>query len=276
MRVLLLTSAALVAFAANSLLTRGALESQLIDAPAFTVVRVATGALMLILLLRLRPDRPAARATWTSAATLSGYAVAFTLAYTRIGAAMGALLLIGAVQVTMVAGGIARGERPRAIDWIGMAFAAVGLFVLTLPGATAPDVVGAALMLAGGVCWGVYSLAGQDARDPLASTAANFARATVLTTLALLWFLRSPHVTAAGLLLATTSGALASGVGYTLWYAALPALASWRAALVQLAVPILTALGAVVLLHEAVGPRLVPATALIAAGVWLSTRPARR
>lgn len=276
MRVLLLLSAALIGFAANSLLTRGAVSAGLIDAASFTLIRLATGAATLALLLRARRGPAADRGRWSSAASLAGYACAFTVAYTRIGAALGALLLFGAVQVTMVGVGIARGERPRRLDWIGVGLAAAGLLVLTLPGAAAPDLWGAILMLAGGACWGAYSLAGRGSRDPLGATTGNFLRGTVLATIALLPFLPDAHVTASGLLLATASGSLASGVGYTVWYAALPALAAWRAALVQMIVPVLTAFGAVVLLGEAIDARLVFAAPLIAAGVWLTTRAGPR
>jgi drug/metabolite transporter (DMT)-like permease len=274
-RVLLITSAAMIAFAANSLLTRGALGPALIDAPSFTLIRLLTGAVTLAVLLRLRASAPADRGRWPAALALAGYAVAFTLAYTRIGAAAGALLLFGAVQVTMIGGGIARGERPRAIDWLGVALAAAGLLVLTLPGAAAPDRSGAALMIAAGVCWGAYSLAGRDSRDPLAATAGNFTRGTLLAAPALAWFLREAHGSASGILMAAASGSVASGAGYMLWYAVLPALAAWRAALVQLVVPVLTGLGAVILLGETIGPRLVTAAVLIAAGVWITTWPAR-
>ena len=277
MRTLLLTVAALVGFAANSILTRGALAPGLIDAPSFTLIRLATGAAMLSLLVRLRSGAPpSAHGAWRSAAALAGYAVAFTLAYTRIGAGVGALLLFGAVQVTMIGTGLVRGERPRRSDWIGVAIAAAGLFTLTLPGATAPDSLGATLMAAAGACWGVYSLIGRLGRDSLSTTVGNFWRATVLGVLALGALVAPARVTTPGVLLATTSGALASGVGYTFWYAALPSLTAWRAALVQLPVPILTALAAVVLLHEPITTRLIVATVLVTFGVWLTMRPNRR
>ena len=279
MRVILLTSAALVGFSANSLLTRAALGDGAIDAPSFTLIRLATGALTLLVLLRLRGATARAGDAWMSALALAGYALAFTIAYTRIGAAVGALLLFGAVQVTMTGTGLVRGERPRRLDWIGVALALGGLVALTLPGLTSPDALGATLMLAAGACWGVYSLAGQRAGDPLATTAGNFARATLLAVLALGAFGAfgalsalggRAHVTPRGVLLATLSGTLASGVGYTLWYAALPALAAWRAALLQLIVPALTALLAAMLLGEAITPRLVIASALIGIGVWIT------
>ena len=269
-RLFVITAAALTGFASNSLLTRGALGPDWIDAPSFTLIRLATGAATLAVLLWLRRAPAVERGTWLQAAALAGYAVAFTLAYTRIGAAAGALLLFGAVQATMIGVGIARGERPGALDWIGMLLACCGLVVLTLPGVRAPDAIGAVLMIAAGGCWGVYSLAGRRSRDPLAGTAGNFLKGTALAAVALAPFLSGAHANATGVVLAAASGSLASGVGYTLWYAVLPAIAAWRAALFQLVVPILTAFGAVLLLHEAITARLLVATALIAAGVWLT------
>jgi drug/metabolite transporter (DMT)-like permease len=270
-RTFLLTSAALVGFAANSLLTRGALGHGLLDAPTFTLVRLLTGAVTLAVLVRARTRPASAGGSWPSAMALAGYAVAFTLAYTRIGAGIGALLLFGAVQVTMIAIGLARGERPRQIDWLGVVLASCGLGVLTLPGATSPNAIGAALMVIAGVCWGLYSLAGRRSVDPLATTAGNFTRSLVLAALALGALLPYGHYSLEGLALAAASGSLASGVGYTLWYAALPALTAWRAALVQTATPVLTILLAAAFLAEAVTSRLLIATALVAAGVAVST-----
>ena len=281
MRTASLTTITLIFFAANSLLTRGALGHALIDAPGFTIVRLVTGALALAILLRISRARSAApsagstprdNGSWLSALWLAGYAVGFTLAYVRIGASVGALLLFGGVQVTMIGIGIARGERLRPVDWIALAFATSGLVSLTLPGATAPDVVGAALMIGAGACWGAYSIAGRDARDPLGATAGNFWRATILAVLALGWSAHPDAATPNGLALATVSGAVTSGVGYTIWYTVLPALGAWRAALFQLAVPVLTGLGAALILSEPLSGRLLAAAILVGIGVYLSTK----
>ena len=281
MRTASLTTITLIFFAANSLLTRGALGHALIDAPGFTIVRLATGALALAILLRISRARSAApspgstprdNGSWLSALWLAGYAVGFTLAYVRIGASVGALLLFGGVQVTMIGIGIARGERLRPVDWIALAFATSGLVSLTLPGATAPDVFGAALMIGAGACWGAYSIAGRDARDPLGATAGNFWRATILAVLALGWSAHPDAATPNGLALATVSGAVTSGVGYTIWYTVLPALGAWRAALFQLAVPVLTGLGAALILSEPLSGRLLAAAILVGIGVYLSTK----
>jgi drug/metabolite transporter (DMT)-like permease len=265
---------ALVAFAANSLLTRAALGQGLFDAAGFALVRIATGAGALWMIARLQPARPAPPAPpWMAALALAVYLASFTAAYERIGAAIGALLLFGAVQVTMVAAGLIRGERPSVFDWLGGALAVIGLLVLTLPGSAAPDPAGAILMVAAGACWGVYSLLGRGSRSPLSDTAVNFARTTALVALPLLWFARPSAVTAAGVALAAASGALASGVGYTLWYTALRHLSAWRAAILQLVVPVLAAAGANVLLDEPIIPRLVAAGGLVAIGVWFTSSP---
>jgi drug/metabolite transporter (DMT)-like permease len=274
----LFTVLALVGFSANSLLTREALGSGALDAASFTGVRLITGALALGLLVRLRPGKANPGGSWPMALALAGYAVFFTIAYTRIGAGVGALVLFGSVQITMIGTGLARGERPGRTDWAGLALAASGLVVLTRPGSQAPDLAGALLMAVAGACWGAYSLAGRSSRDPLGATAGNFLRASVIGAAFVgVAALRSTlHVTTTGFYLATASGALASGVGYTLWYAALPSLAAWRAAVVQLTVPVATALAASVLLAEPLTPRLAVATALVAAGVGLSTRIGKR
>ena len=275
MRVSLLTAAAIVGFSANSLLTSAALGAGRLDPATFTMVRLATGALALAVLVRMSRRTARERGDWRSALWLAGYAVPFTLAYLRIGAAVGALILFGSVQVTMIAIGLARGERPARIDWLGLALAAAGLLALTLPGASAPDPAGAALMTLAGVCWGLYSLDGRRSRDPLGATAGNFLRAAPAGLLFFLAQRAHLHVTGTGLALATASGALASGVGYTLWYAALPHLAAWRAAVLQLIVPVLTAALASLLLREPIGARLIVAAAVIGAGVWLTIHPAR-
>jgi drug/metabolite transporter (DMT)-like permease len=273
-----LTAITLIFFAANSLLTRGALGHDLIDAPSFTLVRLVSGAVALAILLQAMRGRDVSRMTpresgsWMSAFWLANYAVLFTVAYVRIGASVGALLLFGAVQVTMISIGMARGERLRPQNWIALALAASGLVWLTLPGATAPDPIGAALMIGAGACWGAYSIAGRSSRDPLGATAGNFWRAAILAAIALGAVAHPATATARGIALATASGALASGVGYTIWYSVLPALGAWRAALLQLTVPILTGLGAAIILGEGLTGRLLTAGVLVAAGVYLSLR----
>ena len=277
-RTAALTAAALGGFAANSLLCRAALQDGLVDAATFTSVRLFSGAAMLVALQRaLRPrdssPRGAPQGSWTSAASLFAYAAAFSFAYRRIPAGAGALLLFGAVQVTMLAWAVRGGDRLRAAQWVGVALAMGGVVALLRPGLSAPDPAGAALMLLAGVAWGVYSLRARGVRDPLRATAANFTRAALMAAASSLASAGLAHASGRGVLLAVLSGALASGVGYTLWYAALPSLGPARASVVQLSVPLLAALGGVVLLGEVVTGRLVLAAAAIVGGVALAVSP---
>ncbi len=278
MRLLTITAAAMLGFAANSLLTRAAITGGHLDAWAFMVIRLVTGAAMLALLVSLRqapassPDsRPRGRGSWPMTLGLAGYAVLFTLAYVRIDAAPGALLLFGSVQLTMFAVALSRGETLSRWHWIGVALALGGFLVLTLPGLTAPDPVGAILMAGSGICWGLYSILGRRAVDPLGVTADNFLRASGVVLIIALAAGLGSRFSVTGLVLATASGALASGLAYAAWYSVLPALPVWRAATVQLTVPILTALGAAVFLSESLTPRLGGAMALVVTGIWLTT-----
>lgn len=271
-------AAAMMAFAANSLLCRAALGARAIDALTFTSVRLASGALVLALLVRGRSGTRDAFAAWRLGAALFAYAIGFSLAYTRITAGMGALLLFGAVQVTMIGGGLVAGERPTTREWLGLGLALAGLVGLTFPGLTAPDPGGAAFMLAAGVAWGVYSLGARAGGEPLAANAASFACSVPLALVAQgVGFVRMPpKVTAAGLALAVTSGAVTSGLGYALWYAALRGLTAAQAAIVQLSVPPLAALGAVALLGEALGTRLIVSGAAVLGGIAVALAARRR
>jgi len=273
-RTAALTVAALASFAANSLLARRALGAGLADPATYTAVRLAAGALVLPVLASATGRGRPAGGSWGSALALFAYAAAFSLAYLRVGAGPGALLLFAAVQVTMLGWSVVRGQRPMAVQWLGTAVALGGLAYLTLPGARGSvDALGAALMLAAGAAWGAYSLRGRTSRDPLPTTAANFVRAAVLA--APLVAALAPRLDArpSGILLAAASGALASGVGYSIWYAAVPALGATRAATVQLAVPVLTALAGAALLAEPVTLRFGVSALAILGGIALSIFP---
>jgi drug/metabolite transporter (DMT)-like permease len=272
---LALTALAMIAFAANSLLCRAALASGVIDAASFTALRVISGAALLGLLL-LWPPRRRLSFRAPMALMLFVYMLGFSLAYESLTAATGALLLFGAVQLTMLGWAVRSGESFGWIRWTGVALALGGLVYLLLPGVSAPNPLGAALMIVAGLAWGIYSLLGRGSRDPLADTAGNFLLAVPLGLLA--WVLVpalggvTVHVTGAGILLAVASGALASGVGYVLWYAALPGLGAGRAATVQLSVPVLAGLGGAVLLSEPLTPRLLVAGVIVLGGITLALR----
>ncbi|MCQ4348749.1 EamA family transporter [Pseudomonas stutzeri] len=279
-RLALLVALAMLAFAANSLLCRIALRDGHVDAASFTAIRLASGALALWLIVRLRGGgKPAAPGgNWPSALALFAYAAGFSWAYLQLSAASGALLLFGAVQASMILWGLWRGERLSLGQGCGLLLAGAGLAVLLLPGASAPAALPALAMLLAGVAWGVYSLRGRGAGDATANTAGNFVRCLPLAVLLGLAGLPWAHLDAAGLLLALLSGALASGCGYALWYAVLPALRATQAATVQLSVPLITALLGVLLLGEAFDLRLLLAALLLLGGVaWvlLGRAPAR-
>ena len=268
------TMAALLGFSGNSLLTRVAVADGGIDPATFMAVRIVSGALTLVAIAGWRPA--AAGGSWRSGLALAAYAAGFTYAYLRIGAGAGALLLFGSVQATMIGWGLVRGERPGRAQWLGLAIAITGLLMLTAPGLSAPDPTGATLMSAAGVAWGIYSLRGRGATSPVADNAGNFVRATPLVLAAVAALAAGVRVTPAGVLLAVASGSVTSGLAYSAWYVAVPRLGAWRAAIVQLAVPAITAAAAAVLLAEPVTFRLAASALAILGGVALSVAGSRR
>ncbi|HEY2345925.1 MAG TPA: DMT family transporter [Xanthomonadaceae bacterium] len=264
-----LTLLAMLAFAGNSLLCRIALRDGGIDAASFTAIRIVSGAMALSLIVRLRRGKFGIEGNWISAFALFAYAACFSCAYIRLPAGIGALLLFGAVQATMIGYGWWSGERLGMRRSIGMACAFGGLVGLMLPGASAPPLTASVSMLAAGCAWGAYSLRGRSAMDATAASAGNFLRATpfalVLVASAL------PHTSPGrdGVYCAIASGALTSGVGYAIWYMALRGLKATSAAVVQLSVPVLAAIGGIVLLGEAASLRLAIASAAILGGIAL-------
>ena len=269
-----LTLLALVAFASNSLLTRLALGTHEIDAASFTAIRLVAGAVMLIALV-VAQDRSWSAMKGTGVAgplALFAYAAPFSFAYLRIGAAVGALVLFGVVQLTMIGYGIARGERPSAMIWLGLVLAAAGLALLTVPSVTRPDPLGVLLMTIAGVAWAVYTLVGRGTANPIAANARSFFWSAPLALVLVLFVIGShPDAppSARGIVLALVSGAVTSGLGYAIWYRALPSLTVTQAAVAQLSVPVIAALGAVAVLGEAVSSRLVVAGVLVLSGVGL-------
>jgi drug/metabolite transporter (DMT)-like permease len=262
-----LTALAMTGFAANSLLCRQALRQTGIDEASFTLVRILSGAVMLGVIVRLRSGRFTPSGNWGSATALFAYAACFSFAYRNLTAATGALLLFFAVQSTMISHGLRAGERLRPVQLAGLILAAGGLLGLLLPGLTAPPLTGAVLMLLAGVSWGVYSLRGKDAGDPMQVTAGNFLRATLLAVTVSLFRFSLTSFDTTGLLYAVASGAVASGLGYAIWYTAIRGLKATEAATVQLSVPVLAAAGGVLWLHEPLTWRLVLASTAILSGV---------
>lgn len=277
-RLFLLTSLAMIAFAGNSLLCRLALGHTAIDPASFTAVRLAAGAASLWLVVRLRSREAAggSRGNWGSAVALFVYAAAFSFAYVSLPAGAGALLLFGAVQATMIGHGLWAGERPGPMQALGLVTALAGLAALLLPGLGAPPLEGSLLMLAAGAAWGIYSLRGRGGGDATRVTAGNFLRATPLALGLGLVMLPWSSIDAAGFGYAVASGALASGLGYAVWYTALRGLAAPTAATVQLSVPAIAAAGGALFLSEPVTLRLVLCSVTILGGIALVIQGQRR
>jgi drug/metabolite transporter (DMT)-like permease len=299
-RTLILTVLAMVAFASNSLLCRAALRQTPIDPAIFTFVRILSGTVALWLILWIQrnvmvdrtasPERsrfspqssPSGRGSpfsprekvgmramgdWVSGFALFAYAVAFSFAYVDLAAGTGALLLFGAVQATMISWALAHGERLDALQITGFVAAVAGLIVLLLPGITAPPIAGSVLMISAGIAWGIYSLRRRNAENAIGATAGNFLRAVPFAILVSLVLLRQTRFDSLGLTYAVISGAITSGIGYVIWYAALPGLKRTSAATVQLSVPVIAAAGGIVFLHEPITLRYIAASIAVLGGI---------
>jgi drug/metabolite transporter (DMT)-like permease len=271
-RTVLLATFTLMALAANSVFCRLALGENAIDAASFSTLRLGSGAITLAIIMAFRADPQwlANHGSWPSALLLFLYAAPFSFAYISLSAGTGALILFGTVQVTMLLAGLFAGERPSVAQWAGLAFALGGLVYLVFPGLTAPAPLGSGLMIVAGIAWGFYSLRGRGEGSPVAVTAGNFVRAVPLAVILSVVFLKESHVTGLGAGLAIVSGGLTSGLGYVLWYTAIKGFTATRAAVVQLPVPVLSAIGGVIFLSESLSLRLVVASAMILGGVWLA------
>lgn len=243
-----------------------------IDAASFMTLRLASGALMLLVITALSQGKPTlpSQGKWTAALMLFLYAVTFSFSYLQLAAGTGALILFGTVQVTMILVALKQGEKPQPLEWVGLLLALLGLIYLVSPGLAAPPVMGSILMILAGIAWGFYSLLGRGTRDPIAYTTTNFVRAVPLALGVSLVSLSGMHITPAGVILAVLSGALASGVGYALWYAALRGLTATRAATVQLAVPVIASAGGILFLQEVLTLRLGLASLMILGGIGLA------
>ena len=266
------TGFALIAFAANSVLCRLALGKATIDAAGFTTIRLVSGALVLLVLVAAsaKTNTVDDKGSWTSAFMLFLYAVTFSFAYISLNTGTGALILFGSVQATMIIFAIVKGERLRLWGWLGLFAGLAGLTYLVSPGLAAPSVSGAALMAVAGISWGIYSLRGRGSLSPVAVTRDNFLRSIPFVALISLIFFQDLHITFKGAFFAALSGGLTSAIGYVIWYAALRNHSATSAALVQLLVPVLAALGGVALLSEALTVRLLLSSAMIIGGVALA------
>ena len=268
-RIIVLTSLAMIAFAGNSLLCRVALKHTSIDPASFTTIRLISGAVMLWLVVRMSHRAHSGSGNWLSAFALFVYAAGFSFAYVSLPAASGALLLFGAVQATMIGHGIWSGERLQRLQLAGLLLALGGLVGLLLPGLSAPPLFGSLLMLGAGVAWGIYSLRGKGAGDPTNVTAGNFLRAVPISAALSIIMFNNTSLDSAGVWYAISSGALASGIGYAIWYTAVPALKATNAATVQLSVPVIAAVGGIVFLAEPITLRLAVTSVAILGGIAL-------
>jgi len=282
MKTVLLSLLALIAFAGNSVLSRLGLGENLsddvIDPASFTSIRLASGVVMLFILLALSgpsqsgQQRPLSKGSWLAALSLFLYAALFSYAYLTLDTATGALILFGSVQITMITVGCLRGRRLSAFELAGMCMAIAGFVYLFLPELSKPSLLGFATMSLAGIAWGDYTLRGQGASHPLSTTAYNFLRTLPLVALLLIGLMLTgaeTNLSQRGVLLAMASGAITSGIGYAIWYAALNGLSTTQAAVIQLSVPIIAAIGGVMFANELISIRLVLAAALVLGGVLL-------
>ena len=279
LKTILLTSLALVAFAANSILCRLALGTEAIDATGFTVARLATGALVLWLILTIRPtqqtsvdeplDQINPKGSWFAGIMLFVYAATFSFAYLSMDTGTGVLILFGAVQLTMILVSLIRGQRLLWAEWLGVLVAFCGFVYLVLPGLGTPSMIGFVLMSLSGIAWGFYTLNGQGSTHPLNDTAHNFLRTLPMAAILLLFLFSQLQITTQGIILAMLSGGIASGLGYTIWYSALRNLSSTQAAVLQLLVPVIAALGGVIFMAEVMTYRLALSGAMILGGILL-------
>ena len=270
-KTLIFTILALIAFAANSVLCRSALGGDTIDASSFTFIRLLSGALILLAVLKLRrrEERTSTKGSWFAGIMLFSYAVTFSFAYNSLTTGTGALILFAAVQITMIMASLVTGNRLHISEWLGVAIAFGGFVYLVMPGVSAPSPAGFVLMTVAGIAWGAYTIKGRGSRNPLMDTAYNFLRTLPAALLLTIVSSGYAHYSPKGIVLAIMSGAIASGIGYTIWYIALGGLSATQAAVIQLSVPVIAALGGVVFVSELITARLALTSALILGGILL-------
>jgi drug/metabolite transporter (DMT)-like permease len=267
----LLTGLALIAFAANSVLCRLALANGNIDASSFTGIRLLSGAIALLLILSIKGNKQgvSSKGSWTSSFTLFLYAITFSYAYLSLDTGTGALILFGSVQITMILLSIISGTRLHIIEWSGFFIAFTGLVYLVIPSITTPSVSGFILMTVSGMSWAIYSLRGRGSKNPLMDTTYNFLRTIPFITLLAIFTMPNINYSSQGIILALLSGAITSGVGYTIWYIALRSLSSIQAAVLQLSVSIIAAIGGVIFLSETITSRLVMSAVIVLCGILM-------
>lgn len=274
-----LTALALIAFAANSVLCRLALGNEAIDAASFTVIRLLSGIIMLFIIMCATQlikqsaipnnEKTSSKGSWFGSVLLFVYAVTFSYAYISLDTGTGALILFGTVQITMIVLSLISGTRLHSSEWTGVIIAFIGFIYLILPDITTPSVTGFVLMTISGIAWGIYTLQGRSCENPLTDTAYNFLRTIPLITILTIISLKGMNYTTEGIVLAALSGGIASGIGYAIWYIALGGLSSSQAAVLQLSVPAIAALGGVIFVSEAITLRFAISSAMVLGGILL-------
>jgi drug/metabolite transporter (DMT)-like permease len=270
-KTFILTSMALIAFAANSVLCRLALGSGAIDASSFTVVRLLSGSIVLLVIIGVtrKSSTQSAKGSWAASFMLFLYAVTFSYAYISLDTGTGALILFASVQITMILLSLISGTRLHFIEWIGVTVAFAGFVYLILPGVTTPSIMGFLLMTIAGIAWGIYTLKGRGSNAPLLDTAYNFFRTTPLVLILVISTISKANYSFEGILLAVISGGITSGIGYTIWYIALGGLSSTQAAVLQLSVPVIAAFGGVIFVAETITFRLAISATFVLGGILM-------
>lgn len=271
LKTIVLTSLALIAFAANSVLCRLALGNEAIDAASFTIMRLLSGTIVLLLIVAATRNSAAdaTKGSWGASFMLFLYAATFSYAYVSLDTGTGALILFGSVQITMILLSLISGARLHLTEWAGVAIAFTGFVYLILPGVTTPSTTGFALMTVSGIAWGIYTLKGRGSKNPLLDTAYNFLRTTPLVIILAIIAMNTLNYSTGGIVLALLSGGITSGIGYTIWYIALGGLTSTQAAVLQLSVPLIAALGGVIFVSEAITFRLMISATLVLGGILI-------
>jgi len=273
---IILTGLALIAFAANSVICRLALGYQTIDAASFTVIRLLSGSIVLLLII-ISTARSTTRNTakistkgsWTASFMLFIYAITFSYAYTSLDTGTGALILFGSVQITMILLSLFSGTKLHITEWSGMVIAFAGFIYLVLPEVTTPSISGFILMTTAGIAWGIYTLKGRASKYPLIDTAYNFFRTTPLVVLLAIATMNNINYSSEGIVLALLSGGITSGIGYTIWYVALRHISATQAAVLQLSVPVIAALGGIIFVAEAITFRLAVSAIIVLGGILM-------
>lgn len=274
-KTILFTGLALIAFAANSVLCRLALGESAIDASTFTIVRLLAGAIVLTVIMSISKIKSnsntnsSTKGSWPASIALFIYALTFSFAYVTLDTATGALILFGSVQIAMILMSIFSGNRLHISEWFGMAIAFTGFVYLILPGVTTPSVIGFLLMTVSGIAWGIYTLKGRGSKNPIMDTAFNFLRTMPFVIILAIVTFKYAHYSSEGILLAVLSGSIASGIGYMIWYSALSGLSVNQAAVLQLLVPVIAAVGGIIFVSESISFRLTVSSAMILGGILM-------